>query len=188
MNVECRMSDRACYDIRQSTINIRQSRAMSTQHPIPVEVTLPADARVGVVAARFNAAIVDELLRGCVARLEERGLSGNQVSVHRVPGAFELPVAARLLADAGFDAVICLGCVVRGDTPHFDYVAGETARGIQQVAVTTGIPVIFGVLTTNTEQQALDRAGGTHSHAGVNAADAAIEMIALADKLTIAIK
>lgn len=154
---------------------------MSTQHPVAVPVQLPPGVRVGVVAARFNAAIVDELLRGCVARLIERGVAKDHIEAHRVPGAFELPVAAKLLADAGrVAAVICLGCVVRGDTPHFDYVAGEAARGIMQVSVATGVPVIFGVLTTNTEQQALDRAGGAHSHGGINSADAAVEMIALA--------
>ena len=153
---------------------------MSTQHPIAVPVQLSPGVRVGVVAARFNATIVDELLRGCVARLAERGIPADHIDVHRVPGAFELPVAAKLLADAGqVAAVICLGCVVRGDTPHFDYVAGEAARGIMQVSITTGVPVIFGVLTTNTDQQALDRAGGVHSHGGVNSADAAVEMIAL---------
>lgn len=152
---------------------------MSTAFPIAVEVNLPPGVRVGVVVARWNAEVTDELLSGCVERLKERGLTDGQIAVHRVPGAFELPVAAKLLTDA-CDAVICLGCVVRGDTPHFDYVAGEAARGIQQVAVTTGVPVIFGVLTVNTQQQALDRAGGVHSHGGVNSADAAVEMIALA--------
>jgi 6,7-dimethyl-8-ribityllumazine synthase len=158
--------------------------------------TLASIARVAVVAARFNAHIVDELLRGCIGRLAELGLhehnhdnssdnnhnpdSYSTLVVHRVPGAFELPVAAKMLIDAGhFDAVICLGCIIRGDTPHFEYVAGETARGIQQVAINTGVPVIFGVLTTHTEQQALDRTGGIHSHAGINAADAAAEMIRL---------
>jgi 6,7-dimethyl-8-ribityllumazine synthase len=153
---------------------------MSTASPDPVDVQLPADARVAVVAARFNGHITDELLAGCVRRLDELGLTREHVEVHRVPGAFELPVAARVLAQTKrFSAVICLGCVVRGDTPHFDYVAGECARGIQQVALLESLPVIFGVLTTNTEQQALDRAGGSHSHAGRNAADAAAEMIAM---------
>jgi 6,7-dimethyl-8-ribityllumazine synthase len=153
---------------------------MSTASPDPIELELPADARVAVVAARFNAHITDELLAACIRRLEELGLTREHVEVHRVPGAFELPVAARVLAQTRrFSAVICLGCVVRGDTPHFDFVAGECARGIQQVAVTECLPVIFGVLTTNTEQQALDRAGGSHSHAGRNAADAAAEMIAM---------
>jgi 6,7-dimethyl-8-ribityllumazine synthase len=153
---------------------------MSTASPEPVNVELPDDARVAVVAARFNAHITDELLAGCVRRLGELGLTHEHVEVHRVPGAFELPVAARVLAQTKrFSAVICLGCVVRGDTPHFDFVAGECARGIQQVALTECLPVIFGVLTTNTEQQALDRIGGSHGHAGRNAADAAAEMIAM---------
>jgi 6,7-dimethyl-8-ribityllumazine synthase len=151
---------------------------MSTQIPATMAVELPRSARVAVVAARFNAALVDELLSGCLRRLKELGLDADRVAVHRVPGAFELPVAAQALARTGrFAAVICLGCVVRGDTPHFEYVAGEAARGIQQVALSEHLPVIFGVLTTNTEQQAWDRAGGKHSHGGVNAADAAAEMI-----------
>ncbi len=154
---------------------------MSTQFPITVKVDLPMDARVGVIAARFNAPIVDELLRGCVERLREHGIDESRVDVRRVPGAFELPVGAKLMAQTKrFQAIVCLGCVVRGDTPHFDYVAGEAARGIARVSLDESLPVIFGVLTTNTEQQALDRAGGAHSHAGVNAADAAVEMMALA--------
>ena len=150
---------------------------MSNASPDPVDVQLPADARVAVVAARFNGHITDELLAGCVRRLDELGLTREHVEVHRVPGAFELPVAARVLAQTKrFSAVICLGCVVRGDTPHFDYVAGECARGIQQVAITECLPVIFGVLTTNTEQQALDRAGlpGSGEDKGYEAAVAAL--------------
>ncbi len=139
---------------------------------------IPLDARVAVVAARFNGDIVNELLLGCRRRLGEAQITGNRLDVFRVPGAFELPVTAKVLADTKrYAAVICLGCVIRGDTPHFDYVAGEAARGLQQVATDTGIPVIFGVLTTNTEQQALDRVGGTHGHAGERAAEAAMEMI-----------
>ena len=104
--------------------------------------------------------------------------------MYRVPGAFELPVAAKALAETRtYRAVICLGCVIKGDTPHFDFVAGEAARGIQQVAVDTGVPVIFGVLTTHNEPQALDRAGGSHSHAGRNAAEAALEMVALLERV-----
>lgn len=150
---------------------------MSRQFPIAVPVELPPGVRVAVVATRWNAEVVDELLRGCVERLGERGLA--DVDVHRVPGAFELPVTAKRLARTGrYAAVICLGCVVRGDTPHFDYVAGEAARGIQAVALETELPILFGVLTVNTQQQALDRAGGAHSHVGITSADAAIEMIA----------
>jgi 6,7-dimethyl-8-ribityllumazine synthase len=153
---------------------------MSTQVPSAVQLQFPPNARVGIVAARFNAAIVDELLSGCLRRLKELGLGDSRVEIHRVPGAFELPLAAQAMAQTGRVAVvICLGCVVRGDTPHFDYVAGEAARGITQAALNTGVPIIFGVLTTNTEQQALDRAGGKHGHAGERAADAAAEMVAV---------
>ena len=107
-----------------------------------------------------------------------------RVELHRVPGAFELPVAAKLLAETEtFDAIVCLGCVIRGDTPHFEYVAGECARGIMQVSIDQSLPVIFGVLTTNTEQQAIDRIGGTHGHAGISAANAAAEMILLAETI-----
>ena len=153
---------------------------MSREFPKSIVDEVPRDARVGVVAARFNEQIVDGLLAGCLRRLTELGLSTDRVEIHRVPGAFELPVAAKMLIDAGrVQAVICLGCVIRGDTPHFDYVAGEAARGIQSVSIETGVPVIFGVLTTNTEQQARDRIGGAHGHAGERAAEAALEMIAL---------
>jgi len=157
---------------------------MSTAAPQPVKSDVPPDARVAVVAARFNGKIVGELLAGCVRRLKELGLAEPRVEVHRVPGAFELPVAAKVLAGTKrFNAVICLGCVVRGDTPHFDYVAGECARGIMRVGIEESLPVIFGVLTTNTEQQALDRVGGAHGHAGERAAEAALEMIALREKI-----
>ncbi len=153
---------------------------MSTHVPAPPPTTFPPGVRVAVVAARFNAHIVDELLAGCLRRLKQMGLADGAVDVHRVPGAFELPVAAKILAQTGkYGAVVCLGCVIRGDTPHFDYVAGECARGIQQVALSESLPVIFGVLTTNTEDQALARIGGSHGHAGERAAQAAAEMVAL---------
>ena len=156
------------------------SSLMSTAIPEFKAGDLPADAKVAVVAARFNAHITDELLDGCLARLREMGLDEQRVESYRVPGAFELPVAAKGLARTRrFAAVICIGCVVRGDTPHFEYVAGEAARGIGQVALDECLPVIFGVLTTNTDQQARDRAGGVHSHAGRNAAEAAVEMISM---------
>ena len=151
---------------------------MSTQAPAAAEVKLPRDVRVGVVAARFNAKLVDELLAGCLKRLKELGIAETHVEVWRVPGAFELPVAAQAVARSGrVWAVICLGAVVRGDTPHFDYVAGEAARGIQRVSLSEHLPVIFGVLTTNNEEQAWERTGGKHGHAGQRAAEAAVEMI-----------
>lgn len=164
---------------------------MSTNAPSASDARLSGDARIAVIAARFNAAIVDELLAGCAARLVELGGAAENIEVFRVPGAFELPLAAKLAAEARgalgsgrFDAVICLGCVIRGETPHFDYVAGEAARGIQQVALASGKPVIFGVLTTNSEEQARARAGGAHGHAGVRAADAAAEMLRLRRAVT----
>ena len=151
---------------------------MSTDAPAFTPTDVPRDARVAIVAARFNASIVDELLSGCLRRLASLGVPQDRVDVHRVPGAFELPVAAKVLAQTNrFSAIVCLGCVIRGDTPHFDYVAGEAARGIQQVALSESLPVIFGVLTTNTREQALDRTGGPHGHAGERAAEAAVEMI-----------
>ena len=157
---------------------------MSTHAPAFQPQDVPPDARVAVVAARFNEQIVDELLLGCQRRLRQIGVSEDRVEVHRVPGAFELPVAARLLVESKrFDAVVCLGCVIRGDTPHFEYVAGEAARGIQQVAVASAVPVIFGVLTTNTLEQARERVGGAHGHAGERAAEAAAEMIVLARRV-----
>jgi 6,7-dimethyl-8-ribityllumazine synthase len=157
---------------------------MSTQAPVFDGQTSPADARIGIVAARFNAEIVDELLAGCQRRLKELGVDASRIATERVPGAFELPLAAQAMARSGrIAAVICLGAVVRGDTPHFDYVAGECARGITRVALDESVPVIFGVLTTNTQQQALDRIGGSHGHAGERAAEAAIEMAALMSRL-----
>jgi 6,7-dimethyl-8-ribityllumazine synthase len=136
---------------------------------------IPPEAHIAIVAARFNGEIVAQLLAACVARLKALGLGEERIIVRYVPGAFELPLAAKLLAQArDFDAIICLGCVIRGETPHFDYVAGECARGIQDVGLSELLPVIFGVLTTEDEQQALDRV-----NAGARAADAAAEMIAL---------
>lgn len=151
---------------------------MSRRSPKAKEVSFGRSTRIGVVAARFNAEIVDELLAGCLKRLAELGAA--KVDVHRVPGAFELPLAAQSMARTGrFAAIIVLGAVVRGETPHFDIVAGECARGVMRVSLDEGLPVIFGVLTTNNEKQAWDRAGGKHGHAGVRAADAAAEMVAL---------
>jgi len=152
---------------------------MSSNLPPPVSVRIPAEARIAIAAARFNGGIVSELLAGCLRRLADLGVEEDRISVHHVPGAFELPLAAKLLAGSReFAAVICLGCVIRGQTPHFEFVAGECARGIQDVALAESLPVIFGVLTTETEQQAKDRLG-----AGERAADAAAEMIALRTRL-----
>ena len=157
---------------------------MSTQPPAFNASDIPGDARIAIAAARFNQEIVDELLAGCIRRLQDHRISADRVTVQRVPGAFELPLAAKLLAQTGqYSAVICLGAVVRGETPHFDYVAGECARGIAEVALSEKLPVIFGVLTTDNEQQAWDRCGGKNGHAGERAADAALEMIAMARRI-----
>jgi len=152
---------------------------MSRKAPKATMFQVRAGARIAIVAARFNQEIVDELLRRCRSRLKELGVRDTAVEIFQVPGAFELPFAAKLAAKSGkFSAVICLGAVVRGETPHFDFVAGEAARGIQQVGLQTGVPVIFGVLTTNNEKQALARLD-----AGTRAADAAVEMIRLAESI-----
>jgi 6,7-dimethyl-8-ribityllumazine synthase len=157
---------------------------MSNKQPPFHPQDIPTDARIGVIATRWNEDIVDELMDGCLRRLGELEISGTQLEIHRVPGAFEIPVAARMMARTGrFSAIICLGCVIRGETPHFDYIAGEAARGIQQVAIAEAMPIIFGVLTVNDEKQAHDRIGGAHGHAGERAAEAAVEMIVLARKL-----
>jgi 6,7-dimethyl-8-ribityllumazine synthase len=159
---------------------------MSTQAPSPsfVPQDVPLDARVGIAAARFNEKLVDELLAGCRRRLNELGVDDERTEIHRVPGAFELPLAAGVMAQTKrFKAIICLGAVVRGETPHFDYVAGQCAAGIAQVSLAEKLPIIFGVLTTDTEQQAWDRCGGKHGHAGQRAAEAALEMIVMVRKV-----
>lgn len=132
--------------------------------------------RFAIVAARFNEHIVTKLLDGARATLTDNGADPSHIDVYWVAGAFELPVVAERIATRGtHDAIIALGCVVRGDTPHFEYVAGAAATGLEQVARAHQLPVTFGVLTTNTFEQAEARAGGSHSHAGVSAALTAIQ-------------
>ncbi len=139
--------------------------------------------RIGVVVSRFNDRITSRLLQGAFEALEASGVRAADLAVAFVPGAFELPFAARRLAAAGrHDAVVCLGAVVRGGTPHFDYVAGEAARGIARASEETGVPVIFGVLTTDNARQALERSGGRRGNRGADAARAAIEMAHVARK------
>jgi 6,7-dimethyl-8-ribityllumazine synthase len=139
-----------------------------------------AGLRVAVLISRFNEMIGNRLLEGALRTLERLGVQAGDVVVVKVPGAFELPVMARRLARSGrHDAVVCLGAVVRGDTPHFDYVAGEAARGIARTSYETGVPVLFGVLTADTLAQALDRSGGKNGNKGVEAAEGAVEMARL---------
>ena len=144
-----------------------------------------AGLRIAVLVSRFNETVGDRLLTGALAALERRGVRPRDVLVAKVPGAFELPIVARHLARSGrHDAVVCLGAVIRGDTPHFEYVAGEASRGIARASYETGVPVLFGVLTTETLEQALERAGGAHGNKGAEAAEGAIEMARLVRALS----
>jgi 6,7-dimethyl-8-ribityllumazine synthase len=149
------------------------------------EGTLDASGmRLAVVAARFNGDVTKLLLEGALDELADRGVESDAVQVAWVPGAFEIPLAAKHLAESGeLDAVICVGAVIRGDTAHFDYVAGECAAGVSRVGLDTGIPVSFGVLTTDDLDQALARAGGAEGNKGAEAAATAVEMVDLLRKL-----
>jgi len=140
--------------------------------------------RVAVVVSRFNEAVTARLLEGALDALARSGAKDGLVEVVRVPGAWEIPVAAHRLASTGrFDAIVALGCVVRGGTPHFDYVCAEATRGLTRASLDHGIPVGLGVLTCDTMEQALDRAGGKHGNKGAEAALSAIEMANLLRRL-----
>lgn len=137
-----------------------------------------AGMRFAIVAARFNDFIVEKLLQGALDSIRRHGGDADATTIVWVPGAFEIPVAARRLCDSrNYDAVICLGAVIRGNTPHFDYVAGEAAKGIGQAGLASGVPCIFGVLTTETLEQAIERAGTKLGNKGFDAATTAIEMV-----------
>jgi 6,7-dimethyl-8-ribityllumazine synthase len=139
-----------------------------------------AGGRYAVVVARFNGFITERLLEGTLEAFVRHGARAEQVTVVRVPGSFEMPVVCQKLARSGkYDALVALGCVIRGGTAHFDYVAGEAAKGIGAVAAQTGVPVVFGVLTTDTVEQAVDRAGVKMGNKGAEAAVTAIEMVNL---------
>jgi len=141
---------------------------------------LTSPARIAIVAARFNHFIVDHLESGCLDALRRHGVQDSGITIARVPGAFEMPVAVKKMAASGkYDAVIALGAVIRGSTPHFDHVAGACSRGLAGVASETGVPVIFGVLTVDTIEQAIERAGTKAGNKGAEAAVTAIEMISL---------
>jgi 6,7-dimethyl-8-ribityllumazine synthase len=134
-----------------------------------------AHLRIGIVMSRFNEFITEQLAKGALEVLEKRGCPHENISFVKVPGAWELPIAAKVLA-SHCDAIVALGAVVRGDTPHFEYVASGAADGLQQVSLETGVPIAFGVLTTDDMQQAMDRAGGKSGNKGSEAAEAAIEL------------
>jgi 6,7-dimethyl-8-ribityllumazine synthase len=144
----------------------------------------PPPGRFVLVAARFNREVVDKLVEGALKAFKEQRIADDAVDVVWVPGSFEIPLVAKHLAVSGnHAAVIALGAVIKGDTDHYEYVAGNAARGVAQVSLMTGVPVIFGILTCQTEEQALDRAGGKEGNKGADAALAAIEMVNLLRQL-----
>ncbi len=133
---------------------------------------------IAVVVSRFNEEITQKLRDGAVSRLNELGFNAQQIKIISVPGAIEIPITAQRLAKTKkYEAIICLGAVIQGETKHFDYVCQQVSYGCQQVALTHDIPMIFGVLTTDTEEQAYDRVGGAHGHKGREAADTAFELV-----------
>jgi 6,7-dimethyl-8-ribityllumazine synthase len=144
-----------------------------------------AGRRFAVVVSKYHDFVTGRLERGALAALQAAGVAADHITVVRVPGAFELPAAAHLAAKTyRFDAVVCLGCLVRGATPHFEFIAAAVAHGLTGVSATTGVPITFGVLTTNSVEEALERAADDPSNKGWEAATAAIEMAAVAAEIT----
>lgn len=139
--------------------------------------------RFAIIVSRFNGFVTERLYEGAMEAFTGAGATAGQVDVFRIPGAWEFSVTAKAVAAKGYDAIVCLGAVIRGDTPHFDYVAGEAARGIAAASDQYGIPIAFGVLTTNTVEQANDRAGGPAGNKGFEAALTALEMAHLLRRL-----
>ncbi len=136
--------------------------------------------RFAIIASRWNSFLTEKLVEGALDALERLGADEKSVEIFKVPGSFELPLTARKVADSGeFDAVICIGVVIRGETPHFDYVAGEAAKGTAQAMMETGIPVLFGVVTADTLEQAINRAGVKSGNKGFEAAMSAVEIVNL---------
>jgi len=140
--------------------------------------------RIAIVVARFNDFVTERLLEGATAALADAGVSGDSIELVRVPGAFEIPMAAQRVAETGqVEAVICLGCLIRGATPHFEYIASACAHGITAAAASTGVPMAFGVLTTNSAEEALERVAPGPANKGREAAEAALEMARLFARL-----
>lgn len=145
----------------------------------------PKEVRFAIVAARFNEFIVDRLLDGAIATFRKHGIDDARLTVVRVPGAYEIPVVCKRLAESGrVQAIVALGCVIRGATTHYDLVAGEAAKGLSHVALSTGVPTVFGVLTTENIEQAMERAGTKAGNKGSEAALSAIEMASLMHTLS----
>ncbi len=140
--------------------------------------------KFGIVASRFNDFICGRLIEGAIDSLMRAGAEEKDIAIYKVPGSFELPLTAKKLAtSARFDAIICLGAIIRGATPHFEYISAEVSKGIAMVGLETGVPVIFGVLTTDTIEQAIERAGTKSGNKGADAAMTAIEMVDLFKKI-----
>lgn len=150
-----------------------------------VEGTFTAcDARYTLLVGRFNSFVVESLVEGAVDALRRHGVSDSNIRIVRVPGAFEMPIAAQKIANAGnVDAIISLGAVIRGGTPHFEYVAGECTKGLAQVSLDSGVPVAFGVLTVDSIEQAIERSGTKAGNKGAEAALSAVEMVSLLGQL-----
>lgn len=145
---------------------------------------ISVDKKYGVIVSRFNEFITSKLLGGALDALTRHGVKDEDVTIVWTPGSFEIPVVAKRMAESGkYDAVIALGAVIRGGTPHFDYVASEVSKGVAQAALSTGVPVLFGVLTTDNIEQAIERAGAKSGNKGFNAALAAIEMVNVMEQL-----
>lgn len=141
-------------------------------------------ARYGILVARFNSFIVDRLLDGALDALRKHGVQDRDISLVKAPGAYELPLIAKKMADSGnYDAIVALGAVIRGGTPHFEYVAGECIKGLSQIGLNSGLPIAFGVLTVDTIEQAIERAGTKAGNKGEEAALTAIEMLSLTRQL-----
>ena len=139
-----------------------------------------ASARYGIAVARFNSFIVDRLLEGALDALQKHGVMDRDITIVKAPGAYELPLAAKMMVSTGeYDGIIALGAVIRGGTPHFDYVAGECVKGLSQVGLDAGLPVTFGVLTVDSLEQALERSGDNDENKGAEAAMSAVEMVNL---------
>ena len=148
------------------------------------KVTAPEGVKIGIVASRFNEIIVHKLLDGAVDGLVRHGVDSDNITAAWVPGSFEIPTAALRMAESGkYDALICLGCVIRGETSHYDYVCNEVSKGIAQIGMTTGIPTMFGIVTTENVEQAIARAGAHAGNKGYDCALSALEMVNLMRQL-----
>ncbi|MBR6095461.1 MAG: 6,7-dimethyl-8-ribityllumazine synthase [Oscillospiraceae bacterium] len=153
-------------------------------HRLEGKLVAPEGMRVGIVCARFNSFIVQKLLDGALDGLTRHGVAEEYIDAAWVPGAFEIPLIARKMAESGkYDAVICLGAVIRGATTHYELVANETAKGIAQVSLGSGVPVLFGVITTENIEQAIERAGSKAGNKGYDCALAAVELVNLMQQL-----